>query len=250
MLLRRAAAGFLFLFLITQVVEPVFAQTRPRATNYQIPSDVVSGGGGDGAKSTNYVLDDTIGEPNIGFGRSDNYDINAGYRQTTGDAFLSLSCGGSVALGTITFTGQSTGSGSCTVITDAEAGYGLTWRVATGSGGTATGYMINENEQTIAPFSPAVIGTPETWTIASSTSEWGARLRSASTDTDIKWGTDGASEKWLNVGTGSYTVVSRASRTSVSGSSQVFQFRAEVGSTKVQPPGSYNVTVEFTATAL
>jgi hypothetical protein len=233
------------------IVQVANAQTvRPESTNYWMPSDVQPVGGGEAAKSTYYILDDTIGEANIGPNRSDNFDLNAGYRQTVNDAFLSLDCTDLVNIGTLTISGQKTGNISCTVITDADAGYSLSWRVATGSGGTATGYLINENEEVIAPFTPTVAGTPQTWSVAATDARWGGRLSSASTDTDVKWGTDSSSEKWLNVGTGSYTVVSRGTRTSVSGSTETFQFRAEIGSQKIQPAGTYRATVTLTASAL
>lgn len=228
-----------------------YAQTtRPKATNYQMPSDVQAVGGGEAAKSTLYKLDDTIGEANVGPSGSTNYTLTAGYRQAVADAYISMACTPTVNLGTLTITGQKTGNVSCTVITDAEAGYALSWAVRTGSGGTNTGYLISELENTIAPFHPSVAGTPETWSVANNDARWGGRLSSTSTDTDSKWGTDGGSENYLNVGTGSYTVVSRASRTSVSGSSEVFQFRAEIGSAKIQPAGTYQATVVFTASAL
>lgn len=237
--------------LAVLVAQTAFAQNiRPKATNYQMPSDVQAVGGGEGAKSTLYLLDDTVGEANIGPSRSDTFDLNAGYRQTVADAFISLACDDSVDLGTLSITGQKTGNISCTVITDAEAGYSLAWNVTTGSGGTSTGYLINETENTIAPFDPSVEGTPETWSVANNDARWGGRLSSTSTDTDVKWGTDSVDEKFLNVGTGSYTVVSRSSRTSISGSTQLLQFRAEIGATKIQPPGTYQAVVELTASAL
>jgi hypothetical protein len=223
---------------------------RPKANNYQIPTDVQAVGGGEAAKSTFYILDDTIGEANIGPSRSDNYDLNAGYRQTVADAFISLDCGDSTDLGTVAITGQKTGNVSCTVITDAEAGYSLAWVVTTGSGGTNTGYLINELESTIAPFKPTVAGTPQTWSVFTNDARWGGRLSSTSTDTDVKWGTDSVDEKYLNVGTGSYTIVSRSSRTAIGGSTEVLQFRAEIGSSAVRSPGVYQATVTLTASAL
>ncbi len=227
------------------------AQTiRPKANNYQMPTDVQAVGGGEAAKSTFYRLDDTIGEANIGPSRSNTYDLNAGYRQTVADAYLALNCDDATDLGTLSITGQRTGNISCTVITDAEAGYNLAWDVTTGSGGTSTGYLINEVESTIAPFRPSVAGTPETWAVSANDARWGGRLSSTSTDTDNKWGVDSTSEKWLNVGTGSYTIVSRPTRTSVSGSTEVLQFRAEIGATAIKSPGIYQATVVLTASAL
>ncbi len=215
-----------------------------------MPSDVQAVGGGEAAKSTLYMLDDTVGEANIGPSRSNTYDLNAGYRQTVADAYIALTCDDTTDLGTLVSTGQKTGNISCTVITDAEAGYNLAWVVSTGSGGTSTGYLISELENTIAPFTPTVAGTPQTWSVANNDARWGGRLSSTSTDTDVKWGTDSVSEKYLNVGTGSYTIVSRATRTSVSGSIELLQMRAEIGSTKVQALGTYKATVTLTASAL
>lgn len=123
---RRTFACILgFALLLAQT--PVLAQTRPRATNYAIPTDVQAVGGGEAAKSTNYLLDDTIGEGNIGESRSDTYQLDAGYRQTTVSS-IALSCGDTVNMGNISLFGQATGTGSCTVITDSEAGYALSWR--------------------------------------------------------------------------------------------------------------------------
>lgn len=243
--LRR---GIIAAACIAFSITSVFAQ-RPTSNNYRIPTDVQPVGGGEQATSTNYILDDTIGEANIGLSRSDNYDLNAGYRQTLVN-FISLSCGSSVALGTIDQNGQSTGSGTCVVTTDADAGYSLSWKVSTGSGGANTGSMINQFEETIAPFSPTIVNTPDTWGIAAADSEWGARLRSSSTDTAAEWGTDNTSDKWLNVRTTARTIVTRSTRTSVSGSDEILQFRVEIGSAKAQPSGNYAVTVVMTATSL
>jgi len=243
--------GYILIVLSLLIVRVANAQTvRPKASNYVMPTDVQAVGGGEAAKSTFYILDDTVGEAGIGAGRSTNYDLQAGYRQAVADAYLAFSCDDSTDLGTFSITGQRTGSVSCNVVTDAEAGYSLVWEVRTGSGGTNTGYLINERENVIAPFTPSVAGTPETWFVTSNDARWGGRLSSTSTDTDVKWGTDTSSEKWLNVGTGSYAIVSRSSRTALVGSTEVIQFRAEIGAIKIQPPGIYEATVILTAAAL
>lgn len=246
---RRTGPAIIVLSLL--IVQVAHAQTvRPRSNTYWMPTDVQPVGGGEAAKSSNYVLDDTIGEANIGFGRSSTYDLNAGYRQTSNNAFLSLACDDTANMGTLRATGQANVSANCTVITDADAGYSLAWVVRTGSGGTNTGYLISELEHVIAPFTPTVAGTPQTWSVVANDARWGGRLSSTSTDTDNKWGVDNSTDKWLNVGTGSYTIVTRSSRTSVSGSTEILQFRAEIGAQKIQPPGTYKATVTLTASAL
>jgi len=170
-------------------------------------------------------------------------------------AAISNTCTTPVSLGTITGTGDSgaynaSRATACTVITNNSLGYTLAWRVTTGSGGTSTGYMINQYEDTIAPFSPAVVSTPETWSVAAAASEWGARLSSTSTTVNTgTWGTDASSEKWLNVGTGStVTIATRNTETSGAGDTENVGFRGEIGASKSQPTGNYTVTVIFTAT--
>jgi hypothetical protein len=235
---------------LTLLIPTVLAQQRATSTNYQLPRDVQSGGGGDKSTSTNYVLDDTVGEGLIGDATSATYTLNAGYRGSL-ENFISLSCGARIGLGTIDVNGQATGSGTCVVETDADVGYSLAWQVTTGSGGTNTGAMINQYEETIAAYTPAVADVPDTWSIAATDSEWGARLRSSSTDTAAEWGTDGSSDKWLNVRTASArTIVTRSSKTTGGGSDEILQFRVEIGSLKEQPTGNYGVTVVMTALSL
>jgi hypothetical protein len=144
---RLAAIVIGALFIVTQVS----AQTRPRATNYMIPTDVQSVGGGDTAKSTKYVLDDTIGEANIGDSRSNNYDLNAGYRQTAQNVYITANCTDTVALPGINLVGKATGSGSCVVTTDNEAGYALSWRSGTDTRDGLVGYWrLDETAGTVA----------------------------------------------------------------------------------------------------
>jgi hypothetical protein len=242
-MMRLLVRATLIVFLVPLSLAPVVLaqQQRQKSTNYIIPTDVQPVGGGEAAKSTNYVLDDTIGEANIGESETVNYLLNAGYRQTL-ETYIAISCGTSVSIGTIAFTGQRTGSGSCNIITDAAAGYSLSW--------TATGASMVSGANTIGAYTPAVANTPETWYVAPVASEWGGRLRSNSTDAAAEWGTDGSSDKWLNIATSARTIVTRSSRTDVSGSTEIIQYRTEIGAQKNQPTGNYSVGVTVTATSL
>lgn len=165
----------------------------------------------------------------------------------------SVSCTSSLNLGTITVTGDTGGYTSskavtCLVSTSDPDGYTLSWQVRTGSGGTSTGRLISTLEDVIEPYAPAVSGTPETWTIPASTSAWGGRLSSDSTIVNTAtWGTDGATEKWLNVGTGSYVVAQTSSQTSGTDTEKI-GFRAQIGASKEQPIGTYSTSVTFTVT--
>ena len=96
----------------------------------------------------------------------------------------------------------------------------------------------------------ALYSTTQTWSTPSTSAYWGVRLRSASTDTDAKWGTDDSSEKWINVGDGSYTAVERGSRTSTSGSTEVIDVRIQVGGDKIQEAGQYQGVMSIIAATL
>lgn len=237
------------LIVLLLLVPGFMLAAEQESSTYVIPSDVQPSGGGEEAQSANYRLSDTIGEPAIGPSFSDSYSLSAGYRATL-DHYLSLTCGFDLDVGTIDGDGQSTGSGTCVVATDAPAGYSLGWEVRAGSGGTATGSMISELEDVIPPYTPDVAGTPEPWSIEPDAAEWGGRLSSRSTDTDDKWGIDGVDDKWLNVGTGTYTLVQRPTRTDLAGSTEILDFRVQVGSSRIQPTGTYDVGIVFTASAL
>lgn len=154
---------------------------------------------------------------------------------------ISISAPSNVSLGTITGTGSSSeGSASWTISTNNSAGYKLEW--------TASSATMSNGSDTIAAYTPTVADTPETWSVASSVSEWGGRLKSSSTDTDVEWGTDTTSEKWLNVATTARELVSRASATA--SSTQTIAFKAEIGSSKIQQEGTYTVDITVTATSL
>jgi len=159
-------------------------------------------------------------------------------------ATISISAPADVSLGTITGTGaSSTGTALWTIITNNSGGYKLELQ--------ASAAALTSGSDTIAAYTPAVADTPETWSVATTASEWGARLKSTSTDAAAEWGTDTTAEKWLNVNNAAVRqIVSRTTETDAAGSAETVAFKAEVGSSKLQPTGSYTVNVTATATTL
>ena len=159
-------------------------------------------------------------------------------------ATISISAPSDVSLGTITGTGTSdVGTALWTVTTNNSGGYKLEWQ--------ASAAALTSGSDTIAAYTPAVADTPETWSVAAADSEWGARLKSSSTDTATEWGTDTTDEKWLNVNNAAVRqIVSRNTETDSSGSAETVAFKAQVGASKFQPTGSYTVNVTATATTL
>ncbi len=175
-------------------------------------------------------------------------DVNLGVEAT-----ISNSCDASVTMGGIVGTGQSTlttNEANCTVITNNSSGYNLTFT-------SATAYLENSNGDQIAAYTPVAAGTPEQWSVASSDSEWGARLKSTSTTySSSDWGAAAGTEDyaasdvyWHNVtNSGGFTVANRTTETDASGDTETIMFGAEVGASKHQPTGTYDVDVTVTAT--
>ncbi len=266
--MRRLAV---LIVLSVLMVGQVSAQQEPRpgTSNYRIPTDVQPVGGGEEAESSNYLLDDTIGEGNIGPSGSATYTLNAGYRQTL-DTFLGMTCDATVGLGTITRTGDTSVEGcgvtgycasrkaACTVITDHEAGYTLSWLVQTGTGaagartgtGHLNGFRVGNRIQAFGTGSVTALGQPRVFTV-SNDARWAGRLSSTSTTVGGAgkfWGSDGLSDTWLRVATGSsVSVAARTNRTSESGDVQNIGLRAIIQGTAIVPNDVYRATVVFTA---
>jgi hypothetical protein len=220
------------------------------SNNYNEPIDTMNSGGGEGAKSNNYQLNDTIGESITGESTTSNYTLQSGYRNSTTDPSIAVSCGSTLDLGTVTIGSSVMGEATCTIQTDSDVGYTLHWRIPSGSGGTNTGSLISQFNTIIPPLSPSVPSTPETFTsVSSSDARFAGRISSASTDTMEEWGIDGMTEKWLNIHPDGRSIVTRTSQTEGAGSVQKMQVKVIVGSTNNTTAGLYHTVVLLTAYA-
>ncbi|HVW66406.1 MAG TPA: hypothetical protein VHA78_01600 [Candidatus Peribacteraceae bacterium] len=213
-----------------------------------------------------YVMVIAVAEPMRSLAASS--DSETAVVQVTLGAALGLSCdangdnrvgsGETLSLGTITYTGD-TGVYSnsravkCWVATNNQTGYTLGWEVASGSGGTATGHLVSQFNDIIQAFGTgSASNNTASWSVNSNDSRWGGRVSSTSSGSDVApmlWGTDGSSEKWARVHTGSTLTIRASGVHAQSGSGDLIRigFRAEVGATKAQPTGTYKATVTFTA---
>lgn len=148
---------------------------------------------------------------------------------------------------------------NCNVRTNNTAGYNLAWQATSGSGAANTGYLISQFEDIIHPFrytaGSDAFATPTAWdgnSVPSTVSAWGGRIAQSSSGhsaSPIAWGNDASSaEKWMAVSTGSTTTIARENtETQELGSNNYVGFRVEVGGDKIQPTGTYQSTVTFTA---
>lgn len=160
----------------------------------------------------------------------------------------------------------------CKVETNDSGGYTLAWQVTQGSGGLSTGYMINQFEDTIAPFrydnddndaETTAVAWPSAGEVDANEAAWGARLSSTSSaftedhaSVDIsstEWGGTGsdgdtANEEWARVASGSSVIFASATtETTDAGDDHYIGFRVELGSDRYQATGVYEVEVDFTA---
>ncbi len=216
-----------------------------------------------------YCMTVTVAEPLRGLAATED---ETAIVQLTLEAALGMACdangdgsrgsGETLSLGTITYTGD-TGAYSnsravrCHIQTNNTAGYTLGWRVRTGSGGFSTGHLINQFENIIQAFGTGSASNyTKAWELNPSgntnDSRWGGRVSSTSSGSDVSpmfWGTDASTEKWARVKTGSTLTIRQSNTASQHGSGDLIRigFRAQVGVLKVQPTGTYQTTVTFTA---
>jgi hypothetical protein len=217
-----------------------------------------------------YLLAAVVAEPMRGFASlSETAKV-----QLTVAAVVGLSCdangdnirgsGETLSLGTITYSGD-TGAYDdsravrCRIATNNTTGYTLGWRAATGSGGANTGHLISQFENTILAFGTGSANSyTKTWELNPTNNQndarWGGRVSSTSSGSDVApmlWGTDASSEKWARVRTGSTLTIRQSTTAAQSGSGDLIKigFRAQIGTLKSQPTGTYEATVTFTAAA-
>jgi len=109
-------------FISTLLAQICLAMT---SENYQISQDSINFSGIDLATSTNYKLDDTMGEVGTGYLNSTNYLVGIGYRRMiTPEPLLSFSISANrIELGHLDYTKVNTDSHTFTVTSNAPGGY-------------------------------------------------------------------------------------------------------------------------------
>lgn len=203
-----------------------------------------------------YLLTALIAEPmrSLAANTSDNVKVSV----VIGDV-LSLACfnnshtgSGTVSLGTIAISGDTgaysdTRAAVCFAKNSSANGFDFGWYIRRGSGGSMTGYLINTAESSIAPYGTGSGRLTTTWSVASNDSRWGARISSTSSGVNMtvlngqQFDTDGGSEKWGRVKTGSTLTLRRYTGANTAGSGVMIKvgFRVQVGAAKNQPSGTY-----------
>ncbi len=218
----------LMLILIFGVSNSVSAMT---SENYKINADDFGLGGNLGT-SENYNLTDTIGEPIVGVGTSENYKSKAGFWYMV-DSSISLSVDSATAdLGNLTPGTPNEAQSTLTVTTDSWGGYDL--YVEQNSSLTHT-----DTSTTIGDYSCSIV-SPCLWTGIG----LGFTIKSG-TGVDSKWGTD-PDFKYAAFPL-SATIFHEKLDYASGGDETIVGYKVDASSS--QKSGSYSNIITFTASA-
>jgi hypothetical protein len=168
-----------------------------------------------------------------------------GAANDTDDVVVNLAVTGTISIDTpanvtmspdIAGTGSSTGNVIWTVTTNNSSGWKL--EVETDQADT-----MHSGSDVFTDYTETVSGTPETWSIAASASEFGFGATGSYIET--KFGAD----KFMGLNSTTKEQVAHQDA-ETTGSATTVIFKAEVGASQVQPTGSYTSNITATATTL
>jgi hypothetical protein len=230
---------------------PVAAQVM-QSSSYQIESDSINIGGGL-ASSTNYAIEDTVGEQATGESNSSSYRLRAGYQQMQ-EVYLAITAAADVtmsnSIGGVT-GGNATGSTMVTVTTDSRAGYQL-------SISASTSPAMQDGSNTIADYAPGV--DPEfVFTTDASESHFGFspegshvvdRFKDNGTDTCNTDTNETTDRCWDGLSTTPAPIAESNNSNHPAGTDTTIKFQVGVGGSVNQVPGTYVATTTLTLIAL
>lgn len=247
-------------FLIITGFYPVFAYVM-ESNNYRIQSDSLNIGGVR-QTSTNYIMEDTIGEISTGPSDSASYKLKAGYQQMQ-EVYLSISSPSNFTMKPdipgITGNPGSPASGEATwtVITDSPSGFNMKIKASTDPA------LKLEAGQEFTDYTPASAGSPDyTWaTPGASAAEFGFTVEpeTAADTVNLFLDDDGANcdtgstnntnTCWFDFNdTNDIDIINRSSRTDSDGEDEIIKFRAE-SNEKLLKEGNYTATITVTVAA-
>lgn len=245
--------SFLFvLLLFFSFTYILFAQVMGSST-YKIMSDSVNIAGDD-SSSTNYIINDTLGEVGTGESNSTNYYMHAGYWQMQ-ESYIAISSPPPSDL-TLSSIGGITGEGSegtvsWVITTDNFAGYTMDIK-------TTTTPALTSASDSFDDYTPSGANPDYTFAIASSTSAFG--FSPEGTDTNSRFLDNGSAcnissgevsaKCWDGLSTSVKTIAGKTSSNHPAGSTVSVRFRAESGSAHIQTSGNYSATIIVTALVL
>jgi hypothetical protein len=250
---KRIRIGILLFILFFVLILPLytlFAQVM-QSTTYRISSDSVNVGGLPSG-STNYNLNDTLGEVGTGGSNSTNYYMHAGYWQMQ-ESYLAITSPADLTLADISGLtgGNSEGVVSWQITTDNLAGYTATIKASTTP-------ALKSGSNSFADYTPSGADPDYNFSIASNASAFAFSPEGSDTDSRFKdngsicnTGSGETSAKcWDGLSTSPKTIAGKTSSNHPSGSTVNVRFHTESGSSHIQISGNYSATVTVTALTL
>lgn len=243
---------FIFLFSVLAIALPVGAYVAS-SDNYRIQSDSINFGG-QLSTSTNYQLEDTLGE--IGTGTSsDAFNLHAGYQAMNEDVYLSVSSPSDVSLSPAidtTIGGTADGQALWTVTTNNPAGYSMT-------ASANTSPALHSATDSFSDLSVAVSGTPDfSWVSPTNQANFGYTVEG--TDASSFFLDNGSvcgvgvlqtvNKCWLGFSTSAKTISVKNSSNHPVGSDTTIKFRAQTDSGRNLTAGTYQAIINVIVTVL
>lgn len=222
-----------------------------QSSTYKISQDSVNIGGADGG-STNYKLNDTLGEIATGDSNSSSYYMHAGYWQM-GESYISISAPSPLLMTSMggLSGGSSEGTMYWVVTTDNPAGYSM-------SVASTTNPAMKSATDSLDDYTPAGANPDYNFTNLPANSSFG--FSPEGTDTASRFKDNGSlcntgtsettARCWDGLSTTPKIVAGSGVSNHPSGSTVTARLRAESGANHIQTSGVYNVTIVATATTL
>lgn len=232
-------------------VYPVLAYVAS-SSNYKIQSDSIDAGGGLG-NSSNFGIDESVGEITTGEGASASYKLKAGYQQMK-EIYVSISTPSDVsmspAIGGIS-GGVGNGSTAWTVLTDNSAGYTLSIKASSSP-------ALRSGSNNFLDYTLAFVNTPDyNWSVSGTDSEFG--YTPEGNDIVQKYKDNGstcnvgsfdtADKCWYNFLVSEEIIAQSFVSNHPSGIVTNVKFRAESGSSHLQVEGNYQAIITATVVA-
>jgi len=239
----------MILLAILMAAQPVQAAVMS-SSNYQMEQDSINFAGTDNSASSNYSLSDTLGEVATGSLASDNYNLQAGYRQMDA-GYITITQQDDIDLSPDIVgmsAGTANGTGAWTVVTDNGTGYTLKVKASTSP-------AMQSGTDTIADYVPTGTEPDYDWTIASSAIGFGFTpegtnvvQRYLDDGSDCNTGSSQNTDQcWDGLSTTDKDIASSTASNEPAGVATTVKFRVENGATHFQPSGNYTGVVTLTA---
>jgi hypothetical protein len=221
--------------------------------NYRIDFDSINSGGTDNSVSSNYRLWDTVGEQATGESASTLYKMHAGYRQMN-SSFISISAPPDVNLTNLSgiVGGTSNGSAGWKVVTDNVGGYSMTIQASTSPAlKTPEEYFFEDYTPVgaVPDFSFSLTPTKSLFGFSPEGTDIILQYKDNGTICGVG-SSDAASSCWDGFSTTPKIISEKNSSNQPLGSTTTVQFRAGIGSSKIQEAGIYNAVITVTAVTL